>query len=64
MPSEKDEERAFTEIMLATIDNSHESDEDIASIINERAGFVADSFDRDEILTEINRQKKRMKYKG
>ena len=64
MPSEKDEERAFTEIMLATIDNSHESDEDIASIINERAGFVSDSFDRDEILTEINRQKKRMKYKG
>ena len=64
MPSEKDEERAFTEIMLATIDNSHESDEDIASIINERAGFVSDSFDRDEILTEINCQKKRMKYKG
>ena len=64
MPSEKDEERAFTEIMLATIDNSHESDEDIASIINERAGFVSDSFDRDEILTEISRQKKRMKYKG
>ena len=50
--------------MLATIDNSHESDEDIASIINERAGFVSDSFDRDEILKEINRQKKRMKYKG
>ena len=64
MPSEKDEERAFTEIMLATIDNSHESDEDIASIINERAGFVSESIDRDEILTEINRQKKRMKYKG
>ena len=64
MPSEKDEERAFTEIMLATIDNSRESDEDIASIINERAGFVSDSFDRDEILKEINRQKKRMKYKG
>ena len=50
--------------MLATIDNSHESDEDIASIINERAGFVSDSFDRDEILTEISRQKERMKYKG
>tara|TARA_R100000306_G_C4273566_1_gene91384 strand:- start:234 stop:428 length:195 start_codon:yes stop_codon:yes gene_type:complete len=64
MPSEKDEERAFTEIMLATIDNSHESDEDIASIINERAGFVSDSFDRNEILTEIKRQKERMKYKG
>ena len=64
MVSEKAEERAFTEIMLATIDNAHESDEEIASIINERAGFVSDSFDRNEILTEIMRQKERMKYKG
>ena len=56
------EETAFNEIMLATIDNSHENDIDIANIIIEKSGFVEDYFSYDDILREIKRQKKRLKH--
>ena len=52
------EETAFNEIMLATIDNSHENDIDIANIIIEKSGFVEDYFSYEDILKEIRRQKK------
>jgi len=56
------EETAFNEIMLATIDNSHENDIDIANIIIEKSGFVEDYFSYEDILREIKRQKKRLKH--
>jgi len=56
------EETAFNEIMLATIDNSHENDIDIANIIIEKSGFVEDYFSYEDILKEIKRQKKRLKH--
>tara|TARA_Y100000401_G_scaffold94409_1_gene80889 strand:- start:234 stop:410 length:177 start_codon:yes stop_codon:yes gene_type:complete len=56
------EETAFNEIMLATIDNSHENDIDIANIIIEKSGFVEDYFSYEDILKEIRRQKKRLKH--
>ena len=56
------EETAFNEIMLATIDNSHENDIDIANIIIEKSGFVEDYFSYEDILKEIRRQKKRLEH--
>jgi len=56
------EKTAFNEIMLATIDNSHENDIDIANIIIEKSGFVEDYFSYEDILREIKRQKKRLKH--
>ena len=56
------EETAFNEIMLATIDNSHENDIDIANIIIEKSSFVEDYFSYEDILKEIRRQKKRLKH--
>ena len=56
------EETAFNEIMLATIDNSHENDIDIANIIIEKSGFVENYFSYEDILREIKRQKKRLKH--
>ena len=52
------EEKALAEIRLWTTDYSTYEDEEILGLIEERAGFVLDSFDSETILKEIKLAKK------